>query len=156
MTKRKKTLIINKLKLSPQQSLLKNVPVLSHNIGDKTTQILQVKQNFELVCLGNQYDSMAAIFSVCSLLFKPVYPGKLALLNAAKDLGIDILTAVQETDICLRDETVYFDILIFESWLEVNGNNLKSSSFWKYVPYLAVRRKKRCWESRETPLIKLE
>ena len=144
------------MKSSAQQSFLIKIPILSHNIGDKTTQIAQVKQNFELVCFGNQYDSIAAIFSVYSVLFQPVYPGKLELLEAAKDLGIDILTAVQKTDICLRDETVYFDILIFETWLEVNGNNLEFSSFWKYVPYLAVRRKKRCWESRETPLLKLE
>ena len=151
----KKPLVSNEFQSLPQQPFLKNVPIIFHNISDKTNQMLQIEQNFQLVCFGNEYNSVAAIISVYSELFEHLDLGKLELLKAAKDLGIDILTAVQGTDIDLRDETVYFHIFGFESWLEINGNSLKPSS-WKYIPYLAVRSKNDGWESREAPLIKLK
>ena len=151
----KTPLVTNELKSLAQQPFLKNVPIIFHNISDKTTQILQIEQNFQLVCFGNEYNSVAAIISVYSELFESLVLGKLELLKAAKDLGIDILTAVKGTDIDLRDETVYFNIFGFESWLEINGNSLKPSS-WKYIPYLAVRSQNDGWESLEAPLLRID
>ena len=131
-----------------------NLPILSHNLSDRDTQIMKIKQNFELVYFGNQYDSIAAIVAVYPELFETPGTEKLKLLKAASNLGIDIFKALRKTEIELADETVYFSIFSFESWLEIQGNYLTSLPL-KYIPYLAVRRKNSCWKSLKSPLIKI-
>ena len=113
------------------------LPVIQQNRQDKERQKKQIREQYELVCFGHEYESVAAILTIY-LAFKKSSRDKADLFLAAKDLGIDIFASCAKTEIAPLSETVYFGIIKFESYLELGSSKLCSLAT-RYLPYLAVR-----------------
>ena len=111
--------------------------VVKHNRKQKIERENRVREQYNIVCFGHEYDSLGAILALYSVLTKKTSLNKLSLLSAAQELGIELLGKLAEAGLNPLRENVYFDVISFENWLEIDGIKISSLPA-KYVPYMAV------------------